>query len=70
MDKTFSIRLSLVRELSSRRVTLEEFEKMLQAYAKELDGNTVKLVVADLVIINNDHVELSKDGKLLLELIR
>ncbi len=70
MDKVFLLRLSLVRELSNRRVTIKELEKILQTHARELDSNHAKLIIADLVTINGSQVELSRDGKLLLELIR
>ncbi|GEM_PF-6860460 len=70
MDKVFLLRLSLVRELSNKRVTVEELEKILQTHAKELDKEYAKLMIADLVTINGSQVELSRDGRLLLELIR
>jgi len=63
------VRLNIVRELAKRDISVEELENILRKNALNSDIEKLKLMIADLIQVENQKVKLSCEGKLLLRLI-
>ncbi len=71
MENSLLIRLEIVKELSKRELSISELEKILLRFVDYgEDVEKIKLIIADLINIKNSRVYLSREGKLLLSLIR
>jgi len=67
--RSLALRLSIVRELAKRDVPLEELEKILRENMTERDIEKLKIMIADLIHVEDRRVTLSGEGRLLLRLI-
>ncbi|NPB00730.1 MAG: hypothetical protein GXO10_05085 [Crenarchaeota archaeon] len=67
--RSLTVRLNIVRELAKRDISVEELENILRKNALNSDIEKLKLMIADLIQVENQKVKLSCEGKLLLRLI-
>ncbi len=66
-----NVRLELVKKLSDRELPIEEFEKILLELSRDFeDIDRLKMSIADLIKVKNSRVSLSREGLLLLSLLR
>jgi len=69
LDKLFALRIELVQLLARHNITLEELVRKL-GQLQELDLDILKMSIADLVRVEDGRVSLSRDGTLVLQLLR
>ena len=69
IDKLFALRVELVQQLSRRNMTVSELVSRISE-VEDVDQEMVKLSIADVVRVENGKVSLSRDGKLLLQLLQ
>ncbi len=67
--RSLSVRLNIVRELAKRDISVEELESILRKNASSEDIEKLKIMIADLIQVEDHKVRLSGEGKLLLRLI-
>ncbi|NPA70277.1 MAG: hypothetical protein GXO26_05650 [Crenarchaeota archaeon] len=67
--RSLTVRLNLVRELAKRDISVEELENILRRNASTENIEKLKIMIADLIQVENQKVRLSGEGKLLLRLI-
>jgi len=71
LSRIFALRIELVQELSQRSISLEELSRVLERAANgSPDEDLLKLSIADIVRIEGGQVRLTRDGTLLLQLVR
>ena len=71
-DPVFRLRIMLTLKLAEHCLTINEVEEIVRKFSLEnnTDIELAKLSIADIVEKRGKYALLSKEGKLLLELIR
>ncbi len=71
LNKIFALRMELAQQLSQRAMSLDELTSVLERVVDNKDDeDLLKLTIADLVRIDENKVTLTRDGVLLLQLVR
>ena len=68
VDKLWSFKLELAEKINSVDMPLEELYRLAQSC--DHDPELVMLYVADIVAVRNGRATLSREGRMLLELVR
>ncbi len=71
LSRVFALRMELAQELSQRAMSVDELSAVLgRVGGNGSDEDLLKLSIADIVRVEEGRVKLTRDGILLLQLVK